>query len=115
MTNKDNKKEIDKISNLNIENKNLQDDKLIVFDNKNIRRTWFNNEWWYVATDIVLALTNSKDSKGYLKDMKRRNDGFNEGWGQFATPLSIDAEKRIGKKIINQNNYLDNKKQEGIE
>ena len=62
---------------------------LIVFQGKKIRRTWFNDEWWFVAVDIVQALTDSKNPSGYLKDMRRRDEGFKEGWGQIATPLEI--------------------------
>jgi len=29
---------------------------LVVFQDKKIRRTWFNDEWWFVATDIIVAL-----------------------------------------------------------
>ncbi|MDO8480326.1 MAG: Bro-N domain-containing protein, partial [Nanoarchaeota archaeon] len=64
---------------------------LVAFQGKDIRRTWFNDEWWFVAVDIVAALTDSKDSSGYLKDMRRRDEGFEQGWGQIATPLSIDT------------------------
>ena len=41
---------------------------LIVFQGDKIRRTWFNEEWWFVAVDIVQILTDSKDPSGYLKD-----------------------------------------------
>ena len=68
-----------------------KEDALVVFEGRNIRRTWFNEEWWFVAVDIVQALTDSKDPKGYLKDMRRRDEGFSQGWGQIATPLSIDT------------------------
>ena len=69
---------------------NEPDNALVVFQEKRIRRTWFNDEWWFVAVDIVEVLTDSKDPKGYLKDMRRRDEGFAKGWGQIATPLSID-------------------------
>ncbi len=72
---------------------------LIVFQGKNIRRTWFNEEWWFAAIDIVEILTDSKDPKGYLKDMRRRDEGFSQGWGQIATPLKI--ETKGGKQILN--------------
>jgi len=66
-------------------------DKLVVFQDKKIRRTWFNDEWWFVATDIIEVLMDSTDPKGYLKDMRRRDKGFAEGWVQIATPLLIDT------------------------
>src|SRR3989344_1150102 len=64
---------------------------LVVFQDKKIRRTWFNDEWWFAAIDIIEVLTDSKDPKGYLKDMRRRDEGFAEGWGQIATPLLVNT------------------------
>ena len=75
------------------------DESLVVFQGKKIRRTWFNEEWWFVAADIVEALTDSKDPNGYLKDMRRRDEGFAQGWGQIATPLLVDTPG--GKQNIN--------------
>jgi hypothetical protein len=72
---------------------------LVVFQGKNIRRTWFNEEWWFVALDIVSVLTDSKNPQGYLKDMRRRDKGFAQGWVQIATPLLIDTPG--GKQSIN--------------
>jgi len=76
-----------------------KDKSLVVFQDKNIRRRWFNDEWWFVAVDIVTALTDSKDPSGYIKDMRRRDEGFGQGWGQIATPLSIETQG--GKQNIN--------------
>ncbi|MBI2145442.1 hypothetical protein HYU18_03920 [Candidatus Woesearchaeota archaeon] len=64
---------------------------LIAFQGKNIRRIWFNDEWWFVAADIISALTDSTNPSGYLKDMRRRDEGFAQGWVQIATPLPIDT------------------------
>ena len=52
-----------------------------------------------LSTKIVAILTDSKDPSGYLKDMRRRDEGFAEGWGQIATPLLMDTTG--GKQQIN--------------
>ncbi|MBS3127443.1 Bro-N domain-containing protein [Candidatus Woesearchaeota archaeon] len=70
---------------------------LIFFQGTKVRRTWFNDEWWFVATDIIFILTDSADPSGYLKDMRRRDEGFSQGWGQIATPLPIDTLGGIQK------------------
>jgi hypothetical protein len=62
---------------------------LAVFQGKTIRRTMHDDEWWFVIEDIIAALTDSKDPKGYLKDMRRRDDALSKGWGQIATPLDV--------------------------
>lgn len=72
---------------------------MALFEDKKIRRRWFNDEWWFVAVDIIAALTDSVDPAGYLKDMRRRDEGFNEGWGQIATLLEIGTSG--GKQMVN--------------
>lgn len=65
---------------------------IAVFKGKSIRRTIHNNEWWFVIADVVSALTDSSDPGGYIKDMRRRDEELSKGWGQIATPLSIQTE-----------------------
>ena len=72
---------------------------LAVFEGKDIRKIWFNEEWWLVAVDLIAALTDSSNPSGYLKDMRRRDESFNQGWGQIATPLPIDTTG--GKQNLN--------------
>ena len=73
--------------------------KLVVFKNKRIRRTLHNNEWWFAVVDVVFALTDSVDPTGYIKDIRRRDKELAKGWGQIATPLSIDTPG--GKQRVN--------------
>ena len=51
---------------------------LVVFQDKKIRRTWFNEEWWFSIVDIVEALTESGRAKKYWSDLKKRltDEGF---------------------------------------
>jgi len=54
------------------------DNALIVFQGKNIRRTWFNDEWWFSVVDIVEVLTESGRARKYWHDLKIRlmEEGF---------------------------------------
>jgi DNA-damage-inducible protein D len=45
---------------------------LIVFNDRSVRRIWFNDEWHYSVTDIVSILTNSKDELAYWRKLKQR-------------------------------------------
>lgn len=64
---------------------------IAIFQKKEIRKTIYNNEWWFAIEDVVAALTDSVQPKGYIKDMRRRDKELSKGWGQIATPLSIDT------------------------
>ena len=65
---------------------------IAVFRGKGIRKTIHNNEWWFVIVDVVSVLTDSVNPSGYIKDMRRRDKEFSKGWGQIATPLSVQTE-----------------------
>ncbi len=65
--------------------------KIAIFKKKEIRKTIHKNEWWFVITDVVAALTDSVQPKGYIKDMRRRDLELSKGWGQIATPLVIET------------------------
>jgi hypothetical protein len=47
---------------------------------KEIRKTLHQNEWWFVISDVVAALTDSVNPSGYLKDMRRRDEGLAEAF-----------------------------------
>ena len=65
--------------------------KIAIFQKKEIRKVIHKNEWWFVIEDVVAGLTDSTQPKGYIKDMRRRDKELSEGWGQIATPLTIDT------------------------
>jgi len=71
--------------------------KIVLFKSKKIRKTIYNNEWWFVIEDVVLALTDSIQPDGYIKDMRRRDPELAKGWGQIATPLAIPTEGGLQK------------------
>ena len=74
-------------------------DKIIVFENKNIRRIWFDDQWFYVVEDIVYAITESVNSKDYINKLKKRDLGLLEGWGQIVHTLEV--ETKGGKQKMN--------------
>jgi len=56
-----------------------ENQKLAVFEDKNIRRIWHEKEWWFSVIDVVEALTNSTNPRDYWYKMKIRvkeEDGF---------------------------------------
>ncbi len=74
-----------------LKNSRAPETRIAVFKGKNVRKIIHNNEWWFVITDVVEALTDSIQARGYLKDMKRRDPELAKGWGQIATPLLVQT------------------------
>lgn len=55
---------------------------LIQFKDKNIRRTWYNEEWYFSVVDIITVLTDSIDAGAYWRKLKQR---LNEENSQVVT------------------------------
>ena len=63
--------------------------KIAIFKGKEVRKTIHENEWWFVIEDVIAVLTDSTDPKGYIRDMRRRDEELAKGWGQIAHTLAI--------------------------
>jgi len=48
------------------------DNALVVFQDKKIRRIWYDNEWYYSVVDIVEVLTDSPTPRMYWSKIKNR-------------------------------------------
>jgi hypothetical protein len=51
-----------------------KDKALVVFQDKKIRRIWYNNEWFYSVVDIVEVLTDSDNPRNYWSMLKKREE-----------------------------------------
>ena len=63
--------------------------KIAVFRGKEVRKTIYNDEWWFVVEDVVEVLTDSSDAKQYIQRMKQRDKELAKGWVQIVHTLSI--------------------------
>lgn len=50
----------------------MENIKIVLFKNKEIRKIIHNNEWWFSVVDVVEALTDSQDPNDYWYRMKKR-------------------------------------------
>lgn len=73
------------------------DQKMVVFSDQAIRRTFHNNEWWFAIADVVSVLTDTVNPSSYIKKMRLRDKELAKGWGQFVTPLRLATEGGIQK------------------
>jgi len=73
--------------------------KLALFEEKYIRKTWKDDKWYFSIEDIVYALTDSKDPKQYINKLRQRDEHLSQGWVQIVHTLKMDT--RGGKQKIN--------------
>ncbi len=59
--------------------------RIAVFKGKSIRKTIFNNEWWFSITDIVEVLVGSQRPRKYWNDLKKKM--LSEGYAQLSEKI----------------------------
>jgi prophage antirepressor-like protein len=72
--------------------------KLVVFEDKQIRRVFHNGEWYFSIIDIVEVLTGSPNPRRYWSNLKiqlSKKEGFNE---LYSKTVQLKFESSDGKK-----------------
>jgi hypothetical protein len=64
---------------------------LVVFQEKAIRRTWHNEEWWFSVTDVCGVLTDSPDAGAYWRKLKQRLGAEGSEAVTFCHGLKLEA------------------------
>ena len=81
---------------------------LVVFQGKKIRRTWFNDEWWFSVVDIIGVLTQTDRARKYWSDLKNKlmEEGFqlSEKIGQLKIPAE-DGKMRLTDCVNTKNAF----------
>ena len=77
--------------------------RIALFQQREVRRTIHNNEWWFVITDVVAVLTDSVDASDYLKKLRKRDPSLAEvfkGGGQIVPPLGFEFATAGGRQSL---------------
>lgn len=67
-----------------------EQNKIIVFQEKGIRRVWHNDEWYFSIVDVVEVLTGSSDPQQYWKRLNQRDPELKGG--VQIVPLLIETQ-----------------------
>ena len=50
----------------------MENNKIVVFESRQIRRVWHNEEWWFSVVDVVEILSESSNPAVYWRVLKKR-------------------------------------------
>lgn len=76
-----------------------EQNKLVVFQEKQIRRVWHHEEWWFSVVDVIEVLTESPRPRKYWNALK--NKLLQEGYRELSHNLgqlkmtSLDGKSRV--------------------
>jgi len=65
--------------------------KIVVFQDKKIRRIWHEDEWYFSVVDVVAALTESVDAKDYWYRLKKRESEYGVELSTICRQLKLEA------------------------
>jgi len=89
----------------------METTKIALFKGKKIRKTPFQNEWWFVVNDVIEVLADSTDPAQYFKRMKQRDQELakliNQGEVHFVPPLMIEIETKRTRMLYKLKGYPD--------
>ena len=66
--------------------------KITIFEDKEIRRVWHDDKWFFVVEDVIQVLIESKNIKDYINKMRKRDLELDKGYGQFVHTLDIQTK-----------------------
>lgn len=75
------------------------ENQLTPFEGQDIRKTWYNNDWFFVLDDVFTVLTDTKNPKAYWSNLRRKDEELKKGYGKIYSTLSVDTEG--GKQKMN--------------
>ena len=64
----------------------MPENKIAVFQGKQIRKVLLNNAWWFSIIDVVAVLTDRNVPKRYWSDLKKKlfKEGYSEAYEKIA-------------------------------
>jgi prophage antirepressor-like protein len=77
-----------------------QQNKLVLFQSKKIRRVWHNEEWFYSMVDIIEVLTDSTNSTDYLKKLRKRDFELGSYLGTICPQVEMLTESGKKRKTL---------------
>ena len=70
-----------------------------IFEEREVRRVWHKEQWFFVIEDVVQVLIDSNDVKQYIQRIRQRDPELGKGWVQIVHTL--DIKTKGGKQKMN--------------
>lgn len=81
-----------------------QDNRIVVFQEKGIRRVWHNDDWYYSVLDVIEALAETSNATDYFKKMRQRDEQLKSYVGTNCPQVEMAGETGKKRKTLAANN-----------
>ncbi len=82
------------------ERQKMEDNRIILFEDRQIRREYFDNEWYFSVVDVVGVLSDSINPTDYLKKMRKRDEQLNLYLGTNCPQITMMTASGKRRKIL---------------
>ena len=85
-----------------MENKKLENKKIVIFEGKKIRRIWDEKKeiWYFSVVDIIYVLTGSVNPTDYLKKLRKRDGELAKYMGTNCPYVEMSAGDGKKRKVL---------------
>lgn len=80
----------------------MQNSEIVLLETKEVRKRWYNNDWYYSIDDIISLFTKSSTSQ-YIKKLKDNNNELKKDWNKICVFLEMVTKDRKIRRIKTAN------------
>lgn len=73
---------------------------IAIFENREVRKTWHDGEWYFSVVDVVAVLTDSVNPTDYLKKIRKRDLELGNYLGTKCPQVEMATESGKKRKIL---------------
>ena len=77
-----------------------QNNKIVLFQEKQIRRVWHEEKWYFSVLDIAEILTDTPNPTDYFKKMRKRDDGLKSYVGTNCPHVAMEGKEGKKRKTL---------------
>jgi DNA-damage-inducible protein D len=70
---------------------------IALFQERTVRRAWYNEEWYFSVIDVIAILTDSENANRYWSDLKRKlvSEGYDQVYENIVRLKLVAPDKRM--------------------